>query len=439
MYGTALSASQVRTIAAMGAAGKAGFTALPNQSGGVNVTGPANGNTVGGTAAAARNVISGNANGGVFIDGDGNTVQGNYIGTDPSGTVALGNAGLGVVLGSLIAGANNNLIGGSVSGAGNVISGNTSVGVLVGSFIPGVTSDGNAVRGNIIGLAADGSTLLANGAAGVFVENGSNNTVGGSGALERNVISGNAGPGVQVAARTNGTSVLGNYIGTESTGTAARPNTIGVQIEGGATDVTVGGTAAGARNVISGNTGAGVAVTGTGTIGNEVLGNYIGTTAAGTAALANGGPGVNLTGGAARNYIGLTAPDLWVASEDTNSVLRFSGITGLLEPVSATGGGLTSPRGITFGPDGNLYATSRTGATSTILRYDAATGAFLGVFVTAGSGGLNNPHGLVFGPDGNLYVSSRRPTASSGTTGRPGRSRTPSSRPAAAVWPYPAA
>jgi DNA-binding beta-propeller fold protein YncE len=72
--------------------------------------------------------------------------------------------------------------------------------------------------------------------------------------------------------------------------------------------------------------------------------------------------------------------------------------------IAAGSGGLSSPKDITLGPDGNLYVA--TGANS-VLRYNASTGAFIGTFVTAGSGGLNNPYGLAFGPDGNLYVASR--------------------------------
>jgi DNA-binding beta-propeller fold protein YncE len=72
--------------------------------------------------------------------------------------------------------------------------------------------------------------------------------------------------------------------------------------------------------------------------------------------------------------------------------------------IAAGSGGLSSPKDITLGPDGNLYVAN---GDSSILRYNASTGALIGTFVTAGSGGLNNPYGLVFGPDGNLYVSSR--------------------------------
>jgi DNA-binding beta-propeller fold protein YncE len=72
--------------------------------------------------------------------------------------------------------------------------------------------------------------------------------------------------------------------------------------------------------------------------------------------------------------------------------------------IAAGSGGLSSPKHLTLGPDGNLYVA--TGANS-VLRCNASTGALIGTFVAAGSGGLNNPYGLAFGPDGNLYVSSR--------------------------------
>jgi len=68
-------------------------------------------------------------------------------------------------------------------------------------------------------------------------------------------------------------------------------------------------------------------------------------------------------------------------------------------------GGLDGPTAATFGPDGDLYVSSF--ETDEILRYDGQSGAFLGVFVSAGLGGLNGPDaGAKFGPDGNLYVPS---------------------------------
>src|SRR5262245_8581452 len=74
--------------------------------------------------------------------------------------------------------------------------------------------------------------------------------------------------------------------------------------------------------------------------------------------------------------------------------------------VGAGSGGLSSPAGITLGPDGNLYVGSNNGA---VLRYDGTTGAYINTFVSQGSGGLSGLSGncLAFGPDGNLYVSSQ--------------------------------
>ena len=97
--------------------------------------------TVGGTTAAARNIISGNAYGVVIqsANGTGDAVEGNYIGTDITGTVALGNLH-GVTINE---GGNGNVIGGTALGAGNLISGNIQSGVLLED--PGTS--GNLVDG----------------------------------------------------------------------------------------------------------------------------------------------------------------------------------------------------------------------------------------------------------------------------------------------------
>jgi streptogramin lyase len=96
----------------------------------------------------------------------------------------------------------------------------------------------------------------------------------------------------------------------------------------------------------------------------------------------------------------------------SSSVLRFNGTTGELMDafVPPGSGGLTGPRGLVFGPDGHLYVNCNQPGPGSVLRYDGHTGAFLDVFVPAGSNpfgesGPGTPRGLVFGPDGNLYVS----------------------------------
>ncbi|MEQ1830198.1 MAG: LamG-like jellyroll fold domain-containing protein, partial [Pirellula sp.] len=95
---------------------------------------------------------------------------------------------------------------------------------------------------------------------------------------------------------------------------------------------------------------------------------------------------------------------LYILSRDTSSVLRFDANTGAFLNVfipSGTGG-LSTPKGVVFGPDGNLYISSA----NQVLRFSGTSGAFLGVFVASGSGGLVDARSLAFGPDGNLYVSS---------------------------------
>jgi uncharacterized repeat protein (TIGR01451 family)/LPXTG-motif cell wall-anchored protein len=119
------------------------------------------------------------------------------------------------------------------------------------------------------------------------------------------VISGNGWHGVYIrGSAASGNAVLGNLIGTDVTGTADLGNDqYGVYIAD-APNNTVGGTAAGARNVISGNGGLGVYIYGSGASGNAVLGNLIGTDVTGTADLGNGGDGVFVAGTGAGNVIG---------------------------------------------------------------------------------------------------------------------------------------
>src|SRR5207253_10014440 len=101
--------------------------------------------------------------------------------------------------------------------------------------------------------------------------------------------------------------IEGNFIGTDALGRIALGNTLdGVAIEGGASNA-IGGTTPAARNVISGNGEFGVQILDQGSNFNIVEGNFIGTTASGTAALGNVSDGVFLTTGATDNMIGGTA------------------------------------------------------------------------------------------------------------------------------------
>ena len=154
--------------------------------------------------------------------------------------------------GLLITGAAaNNSIGSGLTGGGNVISANG----INGIDITGVAAADNVVWGNLIGTNAAGTSPAGNGSDGILIlGKASGNSIGGTTAGKRNVISGN-GNGVEIAVSgTTGNVVLGNYIGTDITGTLKLGNTSdGVLIDSSASGNTIGGTATGAGNVISGN------------------------------------------------------------------------------------------------------------------------------------------------------------------------------------------
>jgi len=281
----------------------AGSVVMGNQNAGIRIAGGATATKIGGTDAGARNVISGNR-GGININGAGtsdNVVAGNRIGTDEGGKNAMPNQFFGI---GILGGATANTIGGTSTAARNVISGNTNAGAV---SIGGAGTSGNVVAGNLIGTTVSGAAALPN-QFGVLVTGGATgNTVGGNRSDARNVISGNAGAGVQLDGNaTSGNTVAGNHIGVSLDGTAALPNTQGVVVLAGPDDNVIGGSSADRRNVISGNLVDGVVLGLGGTTGNRVSANYIGTSATGAAALPNGGAGVDVFGGASGNTIGGT-------------------------------------------------------------------------------------------------------------------------------------
>jgi Thrombospondin type 3 repeat len=275
-----------------------GSAPLGNTQGGISM-GTA-GNLIGGTAGAARNVISGNGNNGVTLFGSAatsNQVQGNFIGTSASGNSALANSGFGVNL----IGAPNNMIGGTTAGAGNVISGNSSNGIN----IAGPTANGNQLQGNFVGTNAAGNASVPN-LNGINI-NSSGNTIGGTSAAARNVISGNNGQGIRIIT-AGATVVQGNYIGTDASGNGALGNAgIGVNLNLGAAGNQIGGAAPGAGNIVSGNGSHGIYLHGVGTSNNTIQGNFCGTNASGTAAMPNQSDGMRFDSGASDNLVGGTA------------------------------------------------------------------------------------------------------------------------------------
>lgn len=183
-----------------------GSVDLGNAAGGVPIF-DASGNTIGGTTAGAGNVISGNGDYGVgiFDNSTSNLVQGNFIGTDVTGTADLGNYGSGVVI--FYSGSSSNTIGGTTTGAGNVISGNDKSGVHLWNDVTG-----NLVQGNFIGTDVTGAADLGNSFDGVSIANASNNTIGGQLPEAGNTIAFNNGWGVVVSSDSTGNAILFNSI-----------------------------------------------------------------------------------------------------------------------------------------------------------------------------------------------------------------------------------
>ncbi len=249
-------------------------------------------NQVGGPANSDGNVISSNKGAGVYVtgaDGLGNSIENNIIGLTADGSAVLGNVGAGVA----------DYSPGTLIGPGNVISDN-----LTGILISGATATGVIVRDNLIGTDSTGIADLGNAEDGIQIVNSAGNTIEADN-LGVQVISGNLA-GIEIdGATSTGNLIEGNLIGTNKSGTADLGNSNqGILIEG-APNNTVGGTTAAARNVISANQ-CGIQIDGAAASGNLIEGNYVGTDSSGTAPLGNEINGVLLSSNASNNTIGGT-------------------------------------------------------------------------------------------------------------------------------------
>ena len=290
--------------------------------------------------ALIDNTIAASAGAGVSIFGvgaTGNLLIRNRIGTNANGTVALPNVG-GVSVEAL---ASDNGIGSPGAGDGNLISGN-----VFGIFIAG---DINRVEGNLIGTDATGTVALANGGHGIQVAAGDGNTIGGPTAGHRNVVAASDVHGIFIGILAespfpapSGTVVTGNYIGTDVTATAALGNaSAGVRIHDSTANV-IGGAAVTLVNVISGN-GGGVVLTGADASLNKVEGNLIGTDLTGGLPLGNTGVGVSIVGD--ENKVGSNV----IAHNGDDGVVVLSGTSNpIQENQIHSNGGL----GIDLGGDG---------------------------------------------------------------------------------------
>ncbi len=425
---------------------------------GIEVFGPSN--TIGGLTAADRNVISGNTNDGVLISGanaQSNTVEGNIIGGDPTGTLALGNLSTGVniasalnnTIGGSAAGAENlithngttegqgsgllingqdargndiqgnaivanlgfgvaianapgNLIGGASGNEGNVLSGNAFSGV----YVAGSTATANDVEGNKIGVGLDGVTPDGNAQGGIIIDLGASDNTIGNNAGGGNVIAGNGGDGVLVRSPSGsqvpvqpGNLIEGNSIGIGGDGSTAVPNAgNGISINGMASTRVL-------DNIIAANHGSGIAISGTLAFGSDIEGNLIGTNRSDAKGLGNSQAGVLITSGASNSVVGGTT---------ANTIVNNLGTGVLVE--SGTGNGIlgnsifqNAQRGIVLGPGANnnqnapVLTSAVTNGTDTLISGTYQGAPNTGVVIQVFANSVPDPSG--FG-QGETYLAS---------------------------------
>ena len=376
--------------------------------------------TVGGTAVADRNLISGTWDFGlaaatgagvwVLLGGDGTVIEGNYIGTDATGTASLGNT-MGVLVSPVGATTIGNVtIGGTATGAGNLISGQvTDFGIkVIGSNTGGI---GNVtIQGNIIGLDATGTAALPNGGGGIVNSAlGTRGTVlvGGTTAAARNIISGSSSiikDGIDNLFGANTLVVQGNYIGTDITGTLALGNGgNGIGLFGNGSAM-IGGSAAGAGNVISGNSLDGIRIFGGGA---TIQGNLIGLKAGGASPLTNGVGGISAdrttttiggTGAGEGNRI-VHAPGFYGIDVENS--------TGNLLPVTIRGNSITASGAATAlgidlagdGVTGNDSCDADTGVPNEFQNFPVITSAVVSSGNVTVGGTLNSTANSSFSVD----------------------------------------
>ncbi|MCJ7734862.1 MAG: hypothetical protein MUP11_09965, partial [Anaerolineales bacterium] len=300
-----------------------GTAAIGNGGAGISVSGDLNligTNGDGVSDSLEGNVISGNANVGIFLASFNCIVAGNHIGVDKTGLIAMGNNFDGITINPF---STSNRIGTNGDGISdveerNIISGNGLA--MNGNAGIGIDGDNNVVAGNYIGTDAVGATSLGNLQDGIQLSNSaSGNLIGTDGDgiadyLEGNLISGNGRIGVWLLGAYSNT-VAGNLIGTDINGTSAIPNMHAINEGYGAVHLSAGASGniigtnsdgnndAAEGNLISGNAKRGIAIEGSTTHFNIVAGNKIGTDITGSSALGNQ-LGIDISDDAYLNQIG---------------------------------------------------------------------------------------------------------------------------------------
>jgi hypothetical protein len=348
----------------------AGTAAIPNGESGLNIFTNVLNVIIGGALAGEGNLISGNTLSGINITlgCTAPVIKGNLIGVNITGTAAIGNLQHGMY----ISGSNNAIIGGGTKAERNIVSGNGNLAGENGISINGC--NGHTIWGNFCGTTINGMTAIPNFDTGLSITASSGNTIGGT-LMQRNVLSGNPNFGLFMDDVDNST-ITRNYIGTDSTGNAPLGNGVhGVQTQGGCnlnswTSNVVGGNTMIGMNLLSSTNSTyydnycGLGINGTTDVGNGTIGFRFGLQASG-----------NTIGGTAagqRNYMSGNGDHGIMFDQQSVSNILYSNyvgsdITGLV-PVPNNGMGLllldgasSNQVGGTGAGQGNLFCCSLTG------------------------------------------------------------------------------
>ncbi|MFZ1700296.1 MAG: hypothetical protein WBO10_11115 [Pyrinomonadaceae bacterium] len=363
----------------------AGSVGIANGSG-IELQADARDTLIGGTSAAARNVISGNQLGiavvqNFMVSPLRTRIEGNFIGPNASGTAAIPNqTGIHCFIPTELT------IGGVAEGAGNVISGNSGDGAFsFFGFIHSGSSNQIIVQGNLIGTDPSGTAPMPNGGNGLsFVESGPQVIIGGSSAAARNIISGNGGHGIYLQDSFSGNVIFGNHIGTDLAGTGPLPNSGHGILAARSSFNFIGSESPGDANLIAYNMLDGIAIgppTGAAS-SNQISGNRI---------FANGGLGIDL------GDEGVTANDAGDGDTGASDLQNFpvlstaivgggsTTITGTLNSTANTEFRVDFYSNTSCDPSGNGEGQTYLGFTNvTTVGNDAPINANLPVSVTPG-------------------------------------------------------
>jgi CSLREA domain-containing protein len=243
------------------------------------------------SGSTIRGIAIGGFGYGIWLDGDGHTVECSHIGVTADGVTSLQNKEAGV----LVWQGSSNTVGGTSYADRNVISGNSPGG-------DGVRVDNasnTTIQGNYIGTSSAGTLDVGNSAGVRVVDSANTVIIGGTGSAQRNLLSGNL---YGIVIDGNDVDVVNNFIGTHVSGTSALANSYGIQVWENANDVTIGGGLVTEGNLISGNSSHGIYIDAAD--GVTILNNKIGVQLNGTSALGNGGKGIYLDGNILNTRIG---------------------------------------------------------------------------------------------------------------------------------------